>query len=104
MIQPITASQIGRARLALPCIASFVCAGFTVGLISAAPPLSVVAVLVCLWGGSMAIADATSLSLLHRLLPTQAFSRTVAVMESLKLVSEGVGALLAPALVPARSW
>jgi CRP-like cAMP-binding protein len=47
----------------------------------------------------MALADATSLSLLHRLLPTDAFSRTVAVMESLKLVTEGAGALLAPALV-----
>lgn len=47
----------------------------------------------------MAVADETSLSLLHRLLPTQAFSRTVAVMESLKLLTEGAGALLAPALV-----
>jgi CRP-like cAMP-binding protein/predicted MFS family arabinose efflux permease len=96
---PITASQIGRARLAFPCIASFVCAGITVGLISTAPALPLVVVLVCLWGASMALADATSLSLLHRLLSTDAFSRTVAVMESLKLVSEGAGALLAPALV-----
>jgi CRP-like cAMP-binding protein len=96
---PITATQIGRARLAFPCIASFVCAGVTVGLIGTAPALAVVAGLVCVWGGSMAVADATSLSLLHRLLPTEAFSRTVAVMESLKLMSEGAGALLAPALV-----
>ena len=67
--------------------------GITVGLISTAPALPLVAVLVCLWGASMAMADATSLSLLHRLLTTDAFSRTVAVMESLKLVSEGAGAL-----------
>ncbi len=96
---PITATQIGRARLALPCILSFVVAGVTVGLVSAAPPLAVVAVLVFLWGVAMALADATSISLLHRLLDSEAFSRTVAVMESLKLVSEGAGALLAPAFV-----
>lgn len=96
---PLTATQIGRSRLALPCALSFVGAGVAVGLISTATTLVVVAALVCIWGISMALADATSLSLLHRLLPTEAFSRTVAVMESLKLVSEGMGALLAPGLV-----
>jgi hypothetical protein len=74
-------------------------AGIAIGLISAKPPLLIVAVLVFAWGASMALADATSISLLHRLLNSDAFSRTVAVMESLKLVSEGAGALLAPALV-----
>lgn len=97
---PITATQIGRARLALPCALAFVGAGVTIGLVGAAPPLAIVAVLVFAWGASMAVADATSLSLLHRLLNSFAFSQTVAVMESLKLVSEGAGALLAPALVP----
>ncbi len=96
---PVTASQIGRPRLGVPCIASFVAAGLALALIGTASALSVVAVLVFIWGAAMAIADATSLSLLHRLLPTKAFSRTVAVMESLKLLAEGVGALLAPALV-----
>lgn len=96
---PVTVAQIGRSRLALPCLMSFVAAGITVGLVSTASALYVVAVLVFLWGAAMAVADATSLSLLHRLLPTDAFSRTVAVMESLKLLTEGAGALLAPALV-----
>jgi CRP-like cAMP-binding protein len=96
---PVTVAQIGRSRLALPCLLSFVAAGITLGLVSAATALPVVAVLVFIWGGSMAVADATSLSLLHRLLPTEAFSRTVTVMESLKLLTEGAGALLAPALV-----
>ncbi len=96
---PVTVAQIGRSRLALPCLLSFLAAGITVGLVSIATALPVVAVLVFIWGGSMAVADATSLSLLHRLLPTQAFSRTVTVMESLKLLTEGAGALLAPLLV-----
>jgi CRP-like cAMP-binding protein len=47
----------------------------------------------------MAIADAASLSLLHRLLDAATVSRTVGVMEALKLAAEGIGALLAPALV-----
>lgn len=96
---PVTVAQIGRSRLALPCLLSFVAAGITVGLVATTTTLSIVAVLVFIWGGSMAVADATSLSLLHRLLPTEAFSRTVMVMESLKLLTEGAGALLAPLLV-----
>ena len=96
---PLTVSQIGRSRLALPCLASFVAAGITVGLVATTSSLAVVAGLVVIWGAAMAVADATSLSLLHRLLRTEAFSRTVAVMESLKLLTEGAGALLAPALV-----
>lgn len=96
---PVTATQIGRSHLAAPCALAFVLAGVTVGLISTATELAVVAGLVFIWGAAMAVADATSLSLLHRVLNSQVFSRTVAVMESLKLVSEGAGALLAPAVV-----
>jgi CRP-like cAMP-binding protein len=96
---PVTATQIGRAELALPCIASFVSAGVAVGLIGATSALPVVVVLVFIWGAAMAFADATSISMLHRVLPSRLFSRTVAVMESMKLVSEGAGALLAPAFV-----
>jgi CRP-like cAMP-binding protein len=96
---PVTVAQIGRAHLSLPCLTSFIAAGITVGLVSTTTALPVVAVLVFVWGGSMAVADATSLSLLHRLLPTVAFARTVTVMEALKLLTEGAGALLAPALV-----
>jgi CRP-like cAMP-binding protein len=55
--------------------------------------------LICLWGTAMAVADAMSMSLLHRMFHPDVLSRTVNVMESLKLVSEGVGALAAPALV-----
>ncbi len=96
---PVTVAQIGRARLALPCLTSFIAAGIAVGLVSTTTVLPLIAALVLVWGGAMAVADATSLSLLHRLLPIDAFARTVTVMESLKLLTEGAGALLAPALV-----
>ena len=96
---PLTVSQIGRSRLAVPCLLSFVAAGVTVALVATATTLPVVAALVVIWGAAMALADATSLSLLHRLLRTEAFARMIAAMESLKLLTEGAGALLAPALV-----
>jgi CRP-like cAMP-binding protein len=47
----------------------------------------------------MAVSDAASLSLLHRLLDTADITDTVSVMEALKLGAEGVGALLAVSLL-----
>ena len=96
---PITASLIGRERLGAPCAISFLLAGASVSVIGAAPAEVIVAVLVTAWGVSMAVADATSLSLLHRLKDAAAIGRTISVMEALKLSAEGTGALLAPALV-----
>ncbi len=95
----ITASLIGRARLGGACALAFVCAGLTLTLVGAIHVSSIAVVVICAWGAAMAIADATSLSMLHRLLDAATVSRTVGVMESLKLGAEGVGALLAPALV-----
>ncbi len=96
---PITASLIGRSGLAGPCAIAFVGIGVTLSLVGALPSGVLVVVVVGAWGLSMAIADSTSLALLHRLLDAPTVSRTVGVMESLKLGSEGLGALLAPALV-----
>jgi CRP-like cAMP-binding protein len=96
---PMIAALIGRPRLGAPCALAFVAAGvllIPVGVFDSA--VVAVAVVAC-WGAAMAVADATSLSLLHRLLDAATVSRTVGVMESLKLAAEGVGALLAPALV-----
>jgi CRP-like cAMP-binding protein len=96
---PMTAALIGPPRLGAPCALAFVAAGvllIPVGVFDSA--VVAVAVVAC-WGAAMAVADATSLSLLHRLLDAATVSRTVGVMESLKLATEGIGALLAPALV-----
>jgi CRP-like cAMP-binding protein len=96
---PITASQIGRIRLRVPCAAAFVGAGAVVSLVGASPAAAIAVVLIGCWGLAMAVADATSQSLFHRLLSGAALTRTIGVMESLKLSLEGIGALLAPALV-----
>jgi CRP-like cAMP-binding protein len=96
---PITASLTGRQGLASPCAIAFIGIGVSLALVGALPSGVLVVLVVCGWGLSMALADSTSLALLHRLLDAPTVSRTVGVMESLKLGSEGLGALLAPALV-----
>jgi CRP-like cAMP-binding protein len=96
---PVTASLIGRRHLAVPCALAFVFAGLSLSAVGVLPNGEFAAVVLCGWGAAMAIADATSLSLLHRLLDAPTVSRTVGVMESLKLGLEGIGALVAPALV-----
>jgi CRP-like cAMP-binding protein len=96
---PITASLIGRPRLAGPCACAFIAAGLALSVVGGVEVGAVAVAVVCAWGVSMALADATSLSLLSRLLDANTLSRTVGVMESLKLALEGLGALLAPALV-----
>lgn len=96
---PITASLIGRARLAGPCALAFIGAGLTLTVVGVLDIAALVVIVVCAWGVAMALSDATSLSLLSRLLDAATLSRTVGVMESAKLGLEGLGALLAPALV-----
>jgi len=98
---PITTVLIGRQRLGIPCAAAFIAAGLTVSSVGVFDFGNTVAAVILCWGAAMAVADATSLSLLHRLLHSDTLSRVVGVMEALKLASEGVGALLAPALVAA---
>ena len=96
---PVTAAQIGRQRLAFPCGVAFLVAGLAVAGIGGAHLAVFGLALICVWGTAMAVADAMSMSMLHRMFHPDVLRRTVSVMESLKLVSEGVGALAAPALV-----
>jgi CRP-like cAMP-binding protein/predicted MFS family arabinose efflux permease len=96
---PITAAQIGLRRLAPPCAIAFSLAGLAITGVGETHAAVAGLALICAWGLAMSVADATSMSLLHRLFHPDALSRAVGVMESLKLVSEGAGALLAPALV-----
>lgn len=96
---PITTKLIGRRRLGAPCALAFIAAGLAVSAVGVFKLGETVALVIVAWGTAMAVADATSLSLLHRLLHSDTLSRVVGVMEALKLASEGLGALLAPALV-----
>ncbi len=95
----ISATQIGRPRLAPLCIAAFGASGLAISLLCGSPPYAAALVVVCGWGVAMAVADATSMSLLHRLLDPRSLWHTVGVMDCLKLIAEGAGALLAPVLL-----
>lgn len=96
---PITAKLIGLRGLGVPCAVAFIAAGVAVSVVGIFDFGWSVALVIVGWGIAMAVADSTSLSLLHRLLHSDTLSRVVGVMEALKLASEGLGALLAPALV-----
>lgn len=96
---PLTATLIGRPRLGGPCALSFLVAGLSLGLVGVVPAAGVAIAAIAVWGLAMALADATSLSLLHRLLDADPLTRTIGVLESIKLGAEGLGSLLAPALV-----
>jgi CRP-like cAMP-binding protein len=93
---PVTARLIGRRRLALPCAASFAACGILISVMGAATaPLRIgECVVVAAWGCAMALADSTSLSLLHRLVRQKTLVPVISMLEAVKLALEGVGALL----------
>jgi CRP-like cAMP-binding protein len=95
----VTATQVGRQRLAPVCVVAFAGTGLTIGVIGASVGYAMALIAIVGWGLSMAVADSTSMALLHRALDPSSLLRTIGVMETLKFVAEGVGALLAPALV-----
>jgi CRP-like cAMP-binding protein len=95
----VTATQVGRPRLAPACVVAFAATGLTIGVIGASVGYVMALIAIGAWGLSMAVADSTSMALLHRALDPSELLRTIGVMETLKFVAEGVGALLAPALV-----
>jgi CRP-like cAMP-binding protein len=67
-----------------------------IGLI--ARPGAAIALMV-IWGGGMCLADAAAEALRTRVVPARRAVRTVGVIEGLKLLLEGLGALLAVALI-----
>lgn len=96
---PVAVRLVRGARLA---------AGLGVALAAAGAPLAALAAwhkpgialaLVAVHGIGMAVAEAASLGLLHRLLDARGVARLVGPMESAKLGFEGAGSLLAPALL-----
>ena len=93
---PITARLIGRRRLALPCAASFAACGLLISVVGGADaPLRIgECIVVAGWGCAMALADSTSLSLLHRLVRQKTLVPVISMLEAVKLALEGVGALL----------
>jgi CRP-like cAMP-binding protein len=96
---PLSLRFAGRPRLAGPTALSFALAGapmLLVGVLAARVPA---VLLIALWGAAFALADALSNSLVHRVVEFRLLAPSVAAIESSKLLLEGIGALLAPALL-----
>jgi CRP-like cAMP-binding protein len=98
---PVTISLIGRRHLTGPCVLAFVAAGLPLSLLGIVDLRVVAFVTVTIWGGAMAVSDAASISLLHRLLDGPTIADTVSVMETFKGATEGAGALVVVPLIAA---
>jgi CRP-like cAMP-binding protein len=96
---PVAIRLFGSARLALGLGAALATAGAAIAALAVWHSPEIALALVALHGLGMAVAEAASLGLLHRLLDTRGVSRLVGPMESAKLAFEGAGSLLAPALL-----
>jgi CRP-like cAMP-binding protein len=96
---PVTATQVGRRRMAAVCVTAFAASGLTVAVLGVVPVEGVALAGICGWGVAMAVSDSTSMAMLHRLLDPHSLFSTIGSMDALKSAAEGAGALLAPALV-----
>jgi CRP-like cAMP-binding protein/predicted MFS family arabinose efflux permease len=96
---PLTAALVGRRLLARP---------FAIGLALCCLPVAAIAfvsdplialVLMVAWGVGMTLADVGAQALLNRIVAPSELARVVGLMESAKLLAEGLGSLLGPVLV-----
>lgn len=96
---PISVRLAGRRRLAGPAAFCFALSGLLISAVGViAEPISAIA-LIAFWGLSLALADAISNSLIHRVVEARRLGPSVAAIESAKLMLEGLGALSAPGLL-----
>jgi CRP-like cAMP-binding protein len=96
---PITMSLIGSARLGAGLGAALATAGAPLAALAAWHAPAIALGLIAVHGVGMAVAEAASLGILHRLLDSRGVSSLVGPMESAKLGLEGAGCLLAPVLL-----
>lgn len=96
---PLSLRFAGRDRLAEPGAMMFTLAGAPIALVGVLASAAPAVVLVAAWGTAFALADAISNSLIHRVVEARLLAPSVAALEASKLLLEGLGALLAPALL-----
>jgi CRP-like cAMP-binding protein/predicted MFS family arabinose efflux permease len=96
---PLTHTLVGRTALVAPFVSGLALCGAALAAIGLTATAAAAVALMVLWGLGMALSDASAQSLLNRVVSVRALAPVVGAMESAKLVAEGLGALLAPALV-----
>jgi MFS family permease len=96
---PLTAALVGRRLLARPfAIGLALCCLPIAAIAFVSDPLLALALMVA-WGVGMTLADVGAQALLNRVVAPSELARVVGLMESSKLLAEGLGSLLGPALV-----
>ena len=96
---PLTAALVGRRLLARPfAIGLALCCLPVAAIAFVSDPLIALALMVA-WGVGMTLADVGAQALLNRVVAPSELARVVGLMESAKLLAEGLGSLLGPALV-----
>jgi CRP-like cAMP-binding protein/predicted MFS family arabinose efflux permease len=96
---PLTAALVGRRLLARPfAIGLALCCLPIAAIAFVSDPLIALALMVA-WGVGMTLADVGAQALLNRVVASSELARVVGLMESAKLLAEGLGALLGPVMV-----
>ena len=94
-----TGRLIGNRRLADWFAFGLVLCGLPIAIVGVAASAAPAIALIVIWGLGMSLSDVGALTLLNRIVPGTAIGQVTGAMESGKLLFEGVGSLLAPALL-----
>ena len=94
-----TGRLVGSRRLADLFALGLVLCGLPIAIVAVAASAAPAVALIVIWGLGMALSDAGALTLLNRIVPGSSIGPVTGAMESGKLLFEGVGSLIAPALL-----
>jgi MFS family permease len=97
----VTLSLAGVRRLSPPFALGMVGWGVPLILLGAAPELAVALVLLALVGAANSVVDVAGFTLVQRAVPDNVLARVFGIIQMLLLLSLGLGAIVAPAIVSA---
>jgi CRP-like cAMP-binding protein len=95
-----TGRLVGNRRLADWFALGLVLCGLPIAIVGVAASAAPAVALIVIWGLGMSLSDMGALTLLNRIVPGSSIGPVTGAMESGKLLFEGVGSLIAPALLP----
>lgn len=94
-----TGRLVGNRRLGDWFALGLVLCGLPIAIVGVAASAAPAIALIVIWGLAMSLSDVGALTLLNRIVPGNAVGPVTGAMESGKLLFEGVGSLIAPAML-----